>query len=197
MSATAIESLYVAPAWWPGGLTCALIAATVVLIIIIARQRAPMTRPTFGPRAALAPRAASAPKAVLAPPAPPAASATPDPHQAYLRLYSAVDVDPIITGQRYASADSMRPMYAQRVSHDDSQGLVEFSSSGSDGDLGVSVGPPGVTYDDGIPSEWALPSTPIRWYRPAQRDYYGQEGPTVYAEGIYQLSEPDHDPPQN
>ena len=65
------------------------------------------------------------------------------------------------------------------------------------GELGVDVGPYDehrVGYNDGIPEAWALPSTPIRWLQPADRDYYGPEGPTVSAEGLFNLSVEDHDP---
>jgi hypothetical protein len=118
------------------------------------------------------------------------------------RLYSTADVDPIITGQLYEHADFVRNVYAQRTSHGDVWGLTEYSTSGAPGDVGVDVGPYGldeyggreVGFDDGIPAEWAFPSTPVRWYGPKQRDYYGIEGPTVYSEGLYTLSEPDHDP---
>lgn len=116
------------------------------------------------------------------------------------RLYSTADVDPMITGQLYDYADGVRYVYAERSAHGD--GLQEYSSSGDIGDVGVTVGPIGLNeyggkeegYDDGIPAQWAMPSTPVQWYSTKQRDYYGQLGPTVYAEGLYTLSEPDHDP---
>jgi hypothetical protein len=116
-------------------------------------------------------------------------------------MYSTADVDPLVTGQLYGHADDVRNVYAQRTSHGDVWGLVEFSSSGGFGDVGVDEGPFGlaeyggrqVGFDDGIPEAWALPATPIRWYRPAQRDHYGPEGPTVYSEGLFSLTEPDHD----
>ena len=65
------------------------------------------------------------------------------------------------------------------------------------GELGVDVGPYDehqVGYNDGIPEAWALASTPIRWLQPAGCDYYGPEGPTVSAKGIFKLSLEDHDP---
>jgi hypothetical protein len=122
-------------------------------------------------------------------------------HAALSRLYSTADVEPLITGALYEHADHIRPVYAQRTSHGDVHGLTEYSSGGGPGDVGVDVGPFGldeyggrqVGFDDGIPPTWALPSTPIRWYRPHQRDYYGPEGPTAYTEGLYTLTEPDHD----
>ncbi len=121
---------------------------------------------------------------------------------AMARLYSTADIDPLITGQLYAHADNMRNVYSQRTSHGDSHGLTEFSSSGGPGDVGIDVGPYGLAeyggamqgYDDGIPENWNFPSTPIRWYAPNKRDYYGPEGPTVYADGLYALQEPDHEP---
>jgi hypothetical protein len=121
-------------------------------------------------------------------------------YSALNRLYSTADVDPLITGQLYDYSDGIRNVYAQRSAHGD--GLAEYSSSGTIGDVGVDVGPFGLDeyggkesgFDDGIPAQWAFPSTPVRWYAPKQRDYYGPEGPTPYAQGLYTLSEPDHDP---
>lgn len=123
-------------------------------------------------------------------------------HAALSRLYTTADADPLVTGQLYEFSDGVRDVYSQRTSHGDVQGLTEYSSSGSPGDVGVDVGPNGLYeygggsagYDDGIPEEWRMPSTPVRWYRPEKRDYFGPEGPTVYSEGLYSQSEPDHDP---
>jgi len=120
---------------------------------------------------------------------------------AFGRLYSTADVDPLITGQLYGHADHVRNIYAQRTAHGKARGLVEYSSAGGFGDVGVDEGPIGLAeyggrqagFDDGIPGAWKLPDTPIRWYRPAQRDYYGPEGPTVYSKGLFNLTEPDHD----
>jgi len=128
--------------------------------------------------------------------------------------YSSADHDPIITGQLYADRD--RCVYASRTSLNDVYGLQEYSSSGLPGDVGVDVGPIGLAVgpsgtssgtlpgtgvvsgaDDGIPANWAFPSTPLKWYRPRQRDYYGPAGPTPYSEGVFALTEPDHDPLQN
>lgn len=123
-------------------------------------------------------------------------------HAALGRLYSTADVDPLVTGQLYGHADNVRNVYAQRTSLGNTWGLTEYSSSGGTGDVGVDMGPNGLAeygarlqtgYDDGIPEAWALPATPVRWYRPAQRDYYGPEGATVYAENLFNLTEPDHD----
>jgi len=121
------------------------------------------------------------------------------------RLYSTADVDPLITGGLYAHNDFVRDVYAERTSHGNVYGLTEYSSSGGPGDVGVDLGPFGLAeyggreigFDDGIPSEWQMPSTPVRWYAPKQRDYYGPEGPTPYTEGLYPVQEPDHDPLMN
>ncbi len=118
------------------------------------------------------------------------------------RLYSTADVDPLITGGLYAHNDFVRDVYAERTSHGNVYGLTEYSSSGGPGDVGVDIGPYGLAeyggreigFDDGIPPEWALPSTPVRWYAPKKRDYYGPDGPTPYTVGLYSLQEPDHDP---
>jgi len=121
------------------------------------------------------------------------------------RLYSTADVDPLITGSLYEFSDGVRDVYAERTSHGDVRGLTEYSSSGGAGDVGVDVGPFGLDeyggraagFDDGIPEPWSLPSTPVRWYAPRQRDYYGPEGPTVYSDGLYSPWVPDHDPLMN
>lgn len=126
-------------------------------------------------------------------------------YSALSRLYSTADADPLITGQLYGFSDGVRNVYAERTSHGDIRGLTEYSSSGGVGDVGIDIGPFGLDeyggraagFDDGIPGPWALPSTPVRWYAPKQRDYYGPEGPTVYSEGLYSLWEPDHDPRVN
>jgi hypothetical protein len=118
------------------------------------------------------------------------------------RLYSSADVDPLMTGQAFAYRDYTRPIYDQRTSHGGIWGMQEFSSSGNPGDVGVDVGPDGLVeyagssggYDDGIPEQWRLPGTPVRWYKPRQRDYYGPEGPTPYADGVFGLTVADHDP---
>jgi hypothetical protein len=113
-------------------------------------------------------------------------------------LYSTTDIDPLITGQLFA--DRPRHEYASRVGrgYGTNYGLSEFSSSGLPGQVGVSVGPlemaDEVGRDDGIPETWDMPSTPIQFYRPRRRDYFGVEGPTPYTEGLLPLSEPDHDP---
>jgi hypothetical protein len=123
-------------------------------------------------------------------------------YEGLARMYSTADVDPMITGQAFEYRDNTRPIYDQRSSHGGVWGMQEFSSSGNPGDVGVDVGPTGLAeyegsvhgYDDGIPEQWRMPSTPIRWYKPRQRDYYGPEGPTPWADGLYLLDTPDHDP---
>jgi hypothetical protein len=118
------------------------------------------------------------------------------------RLYSTADVDPLISGSRYNWADGVRDVYAERTSHGDIYGLQEYSSSGGPGDVGVTIGPFGLdeygglsgSFDDGIPEQWKMPSSPIRWFGPSKRDYVGIEGPTPYSSGLYSLQEGDHDP---
>jgi hypothetical protein len=118
--------------------------------------------------------------------------------------YSTADVDPLVTGQLYAWRDDTRNVYGMRTSHGGKYGLHEFSS-GVPGEVGVDQGPWGldeyggrmVGYDDGIPEAWRLPSTPVRWYRPRQRDYWGPQGLTPYVVGLYALREPDHEPLMN
>ncbi len=118
--------------------------------------------------------------------------------------YSTADVDPLVTGQLYAWRDDTRNVYGMRTSHGGKYGLHEFSS-GVPGEVGVDQGPWGldeyggrmIGYDDGIPEAWRLPSTPIRWYKPRQRDYWGPQGLTPYVVGLYALREPDHEPLMN
>jgi hypothetical protein len=110
-------------------------------------------------------------------------------------------VDPLITGNLYRHRDYTRDIYSQRTSHG-GWGLSEYRSDGGPGQVGVDIGPYGLAeyygrsdgHDDGIPAEWRMPSTPVRWYAPRQRDYYGSEGPTLYSKNLYSLTEPDHDP---
>lgn len=124
-------------------------------------------------------------------------------------LYYSDDVDPMVTGMRYAGRP--RAVYAERTSHGDEWGLEEYAD-GNPGEVGYDVGPignsglagrPGVrgrgararpefapgpppvsrpgdlTFDDGIPENWNLPATPIQEYAVVGEDYYGAEGPTV------------------
>ncbi len=133
------------------------------------------------------------------------------------RLYSTADVDPLVTGQLYAHNGEVRHIYAQRTAYpeDDLEdlaieqascrsayGLSEYNSSWGANTVGVDVGPFGLDeyaglrsgYDDGIPPNYNLPSTPIRAYKPTQEDYYDPSGLEVYSVGLYALSVPDHDP---
>ena len=137
--------------------------------------------------------------------------------EALNRLYSTADVDPLVTGQLYAHNGEVRHIYAQRTAYpeDDLEdlaieqascrsayGLSEYNSSWGANTVGVDVGPFGLDeyaglrsgYDDGIPPNYNLPSTPIRAYKPTQEDYYDPAGLEVYSVGLYALSVPDHDP---
>lgn len=125
------------------------------------------------------------------------------------RMYSTAEVDPMVTGQLYAgpraAGTGQRFIYGGRTSHGDKWGLHEFST-GVPGQAGVDVGLLGMreysldgrpdVFDDGIPENWQLPSTPTNWYVPQGRDYYDVEanGPGVYKAGLMSLQEPDHDP---
>ena len=125
------------------------------------------------------------------------------------RMYSTAEVDPLVAGQLYAgpraAGTGRRWIYGGRTSHGNSWGLHEFSS-GVPGESGVDVGllgmreysldgRPGV-FDDGIPENWRLPSTPTNWYAPRERDYYDVEAQqaAVYKPNLVSLQEPDHDP---
>jgi hypothetical protein len=48
-----------------------------------------------------------------------------------------------------------------------------------------------------IPKKWLISTDPINWYKPENSDYYGIDGPTVYAENLHNNSTPDHDPLTN
>lgn len=116
-------------------------------------------------------------------------------------LWSSSDIDPIVTGQLY-SAGHPRHVYTQRTAF----GLREFKTDGGPGAVGVDIGPFGLAEyggrqsarDDGIPENWAFPSTPFRMYEPANEDYYSFDGPKInrdaVAAGVYPLFEPDHQP---
>lgn len=80
--------------------------------------------------------------------------------------------------------------------------LAQMKYDYNNGYQGRSLG-----YNDGIPENWRFPSTPVRWYGPRHRDYYGPEGPFVANQygptfgpqgppkrKLYSLTEPDHDP---
>jgi hypothetical protein len=131
------------------------------------------------------------------------------PEVAENRMYSTSEVDPLITGQLYAgpraAGTGRRWIYGGRTSHARKWGLREFST-GVPGQAGVDVGLLGMreysldgrpdVFDDGIPENWRLPSTPINWYVPKDRDYYdveAQQG-AVYKPHLMSLQEPDHDP---
>jgi hypothetical protein len=136
--------------------------------------------------------------------------ATADPGTAEVnRMYSSAEVDPLITGQLYAgvraAGEGRAWVYGGRTSFGDKWGMHEFSS-GVPGQAGVDVGLLGMreysldgkpdVFDDGIPENWKLPSTPTNWYVPQQRDYYDVESQdaAVYKPDLLPLQEPDHDP---
>lgn len=124
------------------------------------------------------------------------------------RMYSTAEVDPLVTGQLYAGPRAAGPgqrfIYGGRTAHGDKWGLHEFST-GVPGQAGVDVGLLGMreyslddrpdVFDDGIPENWQLPSTPVNWYVPQGRDYYDVEanGAGVYKAGLMSLQEPDHE----
>jgi hypothetical protein len=138
-----------------------------------------------------------------------AGSADVDDNTAIHRMHSTNEVDPLVTGQLYAgpraAGTGRRLIYGGRTSHGDKRGLHEFSA-GVPGQAGVDVGLLGMreysldgspdVFDDGIPENWQLPSTPTNWYVPQGRDYYDIEanGPGVYKTGLMSLQEPDHEP---
>lgn len=114
-----------------------------------------------------------------------------------VRPWRTEEVEPLILGGMYSAVRPMRDVYSERMSHDDKQGMVEYSSSGLPGDVGVDVGPnEKPSYDDGLPEAWNFPTTPMQTYRSKSVDYYdtslGQSVP--FTEGMYSLIEPDHDP---
>jgi hypothetical protein len=125
------------------------------------------------------------------------------------RMYSSAEVDPRVAGQLYAGARAAgtgrRWVYGGRVSFGDRWGMREFST-GVPGQTGVDVGPLGMceysldgapdVFDDGIPAQWRMPSTPVNWYKPRQRDFYSVEDRAgrPYAEHLVSLREPDHEP---
>ena len=125
------------------------------------------------------------------------------------RMYSTTEVDPLISGQLYAGPRAAGPgrrwIYGGRTSHGNKWGLHEFSS-GVPGEAGVDVGLLGIpeysldgsrpeVFDDGVPENWRLPSTPINWYAPAGRDFYDHEAQQagVYSKNLMSLQEPDHE----
>ena len=118
------------------------------------------------------------------------------------RLYHTVEVDPLITGQLYAGARAAGPgrrwIYGSRTAYGDKWGLREFSTGQTGVDVGLRAysldGRPEV-FDDGIPENWQMPSTPVDWYAPAGRDYYDVEAQQagVYDKHLLSLQEPDHE----
>lgn len=119
------------------------------------------------------------------------------------RFYSTADVDPLIVGQGYEFRDNTRDVYAGRTGDGGQWGLQEFTVDNQPGDVGVDIGPNALSeyegsilgYNDGIPEQWAFPSTPIRWYRPRRADNYGHDGPSIVDEDkLYPLYVPDHEP---
>lgn len=124
------------------------------------------------------------------------------------RYYSTAETDPLVTGQLYERSRGAGPnhrwLYGGRTSGQ--WGLHEFST-GIPGDVGVDVGLLGErsytidgrqeVFDDGIPQNWYLPSTPIKWYKPTDADYYDlkKQQPAVCQKALHTLQVPDHDPP--
>jgi hypothetical protein len=102
-------------------------------------------------------------------------------------LYSAADVDPIITANLHKNREEMKGEYTQRIT----EGGSEF---GPNYDSNINISYSTQIYDDGMPSNWILPSTPIETYRPPVGDYYGDQGITPYTKDLYSQSEPDHEP---
>ncbi len=118
-------------------------------------------------------------------------------------LYSTADVNPLITGQAYEFRNNTRDVYANRTAVGGQWGLQEFAPDSAAGAVGVDVGPnmlseyegSALGYNDGIPEQWAFPSTPFRRYVPKNADYYGDDGVEVgNGDRLYPLWDPDHDP---
>ena len=59
-------------------------------------------------------------------------------------------------------------------------------------EVGSEVGPLEVA-DCGVPYDYAIPSDPICWDGQGEGDFYGPEGPSVYPQEMYSLTEPDHE----
>ena len=120
------------------------------------------------------------------------------------RMYSISEVNPLVTGQLYSGPRSAgighRWIYGGRTSHGGKRGLREFST-GVSGQAGVDIGPLGMqeysldgrpdVFDDGIPENWQISSTPVNWYVPDESNYQHSE---VYDKNIMSLKKPDHDP---
>jgi hypothetical protein len=126
------------------------------------------------------------------------------------KLYSTDEVDALITGQLYAGPRTAgvgrRLIYGANTSYGNKWGMREFSA-GNPGETGVNIGPLGMQeyspdgnqdiFDDGIPEEWQMPSTPMRWHHPQEGDYYdpNSQGPALQnGPSIIGIREPDHEP---
>ena len=96
-----------------------------------------------------------------------------------------VPVEEKITGRLYPFG--YRNMYAERTAYNPEwPESLEFRGSDD------AFNPRG--WDDGIPANYLLPSTPIKWYGGGDDDYFGPEGPVVSrVETLYNLAEPDHE----
>lgn len=108
------------------------------------------------------------------------------------RLYSAADVDSLITVNLKKAREDMKGEYTARTT----DGKVEFDDRipDPDYDSNLNVLYNTQVYDDGMPTNWVLPSTPIEKYKPQVGDYYGEQGITPYTKDLYSQSEPDHEP---
>jgi len=104
------------------------------------------------------------------------------PEQEIPPLYHSSEIDEIITGNLYRRGERERVVYASRTAHGGGWGLEEYADGGGGpGDVGYDVGPIGTapagnrscaypSYNDGIPSNWNLPSTPFHWYSSVGED---------------------------
>ena len=119
------------------------------------------------------------------------------------RFYTSADVDPLIMGQAYEFRDYTRDVYSGRTGVGGQWGLQEFTVDNQGGQTGVDVGPDALSeyegsilgYNDGIPEQWAFPSTPMQWYRPRRADHYGHDGPAITNDDkLYPIFVPDHEP---
>lgn len=118
-----------------------------------------------------------------------------------LHMHSSAEADPLITGRLYtrarAAGTGRRWVYSERTAHKD--GGREFSPGVDVGPLGMRAysidGTPDV-FDDGIPENWLLPSTPVTWKAPPGLDFYDVEArqARVYDKHFIPPQEPDHDP---
>ena len=172
--------------------TSVLIAFTLVLILTVMwlRSRSPQSRDSeFDPSDEF--DSATRWESILPQPR---WDGTPLPAGAQFPMWSTADVDPLVTGALYKHANHTRNVYGARTTHSDKHGLTEFSRSS--GSVGYTVGPYGSAdrWDDGLPSEWIIPSTQPSWYVSDHDDYYGPDGITTQNLGMYSLTEGDHDP---